>query len=137
MQSSYSAWILLEKECKERFGIDDKSAEFQDMLRGFDNEIYKVDRELWVLAREAVEMGLADIFKAKTQQEIMPALGQSSMGKLWLREFDGFIQARGWRATNPFDMVGSHLAGSPRCPVKEGKRLHRIRRSGQARVYLG
>ena len=114
----------MEKECKERFGIDDKSAEFQDMLRGYDNEIYKVDRELWVLAKEAVEMGLSDVFKAKAPQEIMPALGQSSMGKLWLREFDRFIQARGFRATNPFDMVGAHLARSPRIPTKEGKRLY-------------
>jgi pyruvate, water dikinase len=121
MQSSYSAWILLEKECKERFGIDDKSAEFQDMLRGFDNEIYKVDRELWVLAREAVEMGLADVFKAKTQQEITPALRQSSMGKLWLREFDRFIEVRGWRATNPFDMVAPTWLEAPDVPLKKVK----------------
>ena len=91
------------------------------MLRGFDNEIYKVDRELWVLAREAVEMGLADVFKAKTQQEIMPALGQSSMGKLWLREFDRFIQARGWRATNPFDMVAPTWLEAPDVPLKKVK----------------
>jgi len=121
MQSSYSAWILLEKECKERFGIDDKSAEFQDMLRGFDNEIYKVDRELWVLAREAVEMGLADVFEAKAPEEIMRALGQSSMGKLWLREFDRFLQARGFRATNPFDMVAPTWQEAPEFPIKKVK----------------
>jgi len=121
MQSSYSAWILLEKECKERFGIDDKSAEFQDMLRGFDNEIYKVDKELWALAREAVEMGIADIFKAKSQQEIIPALGQSKMGKLWLKGFDRFIQDRGWRATNAFDMAAPSWIEAPDVPVKKVK----------------
>jgi pyruvate, water dikinase len=121
MQSSYSAWILLEKECKERFGIDDKSAEFQDMLRGFDNEIYKVDRELWVLAREAVEMDLADVFKANAPTEIISILKQSKGGKLWLREFNRFMQERGWRATNPFDMVAPTWLEAPEYPIKKVK----------------
>jgi pyruvate, water dikinase len=121
MQSSYSAWILLEKECKERFGIDDKSAEFQDMLRGFDNEIYRVDRELWVLAREAIEMELADVFKAKAPTEIIPTLGQSKGGRLWLREFNRFMQERGWRATNPFDMVAPTWLEAPEYPIKKVK----------------
>ena len=87
MQPSYSGWILLEKFCKERFGIDDKSADFQDMLRGFDNEIYKVDRELWVLAKAAVDMGLADVFKTKSAEEIIPAMEQPGIGKAWLTKF--------------------------------------------------
>jgi pyruvate,water dikinase len=121
MQSSFSAWILLEKECKERFGIDDKSAEFQDMLRGYDNEIYRVDRELWVLAKEAVEMGLSDVFKANAPKEIIPVLGQSTMGKLWLREFDRFLEKRGFRATNPFDMIGPTWQEAPEFPLKRVK----------------
>ena len=59
------------------------------MLRGYDCEIYKVDRELWVLAKEAAEIGLSDIFKSKAPEEIMPALGESSIGRLWLRELIG------------------------------------------------
>ncbi|HAR97173.1 MAG TPA: hypothetical protein DCR97_14610 [Deltaproteobacteria bacterium] len=121
MQSSFSAWILLEKECKDRFGMDDKSAEFQDMLRGYDNEIYKVDRELWELAREAVEMGLVDTFKANAPTEIIPALGQSSMGKLWKREFDRFLEKRGFRASNPFDMIAPTWLEAPEYPLKRVK----------------
>lgn len=121
MQSSFSAWILLEKECKERFGMDDKSSEFQDMLRGFDNEIYKVDRELWELAREAVEMGLVDTFKANAATEILAALAQSSMGKLWKREFDRFLEKRGFRASNPFDMIAPTWLEAPEFPLKRVK----------------
>jgi len=121
MQSSFSAWIMLERECKERFGIDDKSPEFQDMLRGYDCEIYKVDRELWVLAKEAVEMGLSDIFKSKASNGIKPILEQSKIGRMWLREFDRFLEARGFRATNPFDMVGPTWLEAPEFPLKKIK----------------
>jgi phosphohistidine swiveling domain-containing protein len=121
MQSSYSGWILLEKECKERFGIDDKSADFQDMLRGFDNEVYMVDRELWVLAKTAADMGLSDIFKAKTPEEIIPALEQSSKGKEWWTKFMEFLQVRGWRATNFVDFVDPYWLEAPTFPIKKIK----------------
>ncbi len=91
------------------------------MLRGYDCEIYEVDKELWVLAKEAVEIGLSDIFKSKTPQEIMPALGESSIGRLWLREFNRFLQARGFRATNPFDMVAPTWLEAPEFPLKKVK----------------
>jgi phosphohistidine swiveling domain-containing protein len=121
MQSSYSAWILLEKECKERFGIDDKVADFQDMLRGFDNEIYKIDRELWVLAKAAVDMGLAEVFKTKAAEEIIPAMEQSGKGKEWLTKFNAFMQVRGWRACNPFDFVEPTWLEAPHVPIKKIK----------------
>ena len=121
MQSSYSAWILLEKECKERFGIDDKVADFQDMLRGFDNEIYRIDRELWMLAKAAVDMGLADVFKTKSAEEIIPAMEQSGIGKEWLTKFTAFMQVRGWRACNPFDFVEPTWLEAPHVPIKKIK----------------
>jgi len=121
MQSSYSAWILLEKECKERFGIDDKSADFQDMLRGFDNEVYQVDRELWVLARSAVDMGLSGIFMTKAPEEIIPALEQSGTGREWWTKFVEFLGVRGWRATSSIDFVDPYWLEAPVFPIKKIK----------------
>lgn len=121
MQSSYSAWILLEKECKERFGIDDKVADFQDMLRGFDNEIYKIDRELWVLAKTAVDMGLSKIFKAKTAEEIIPAMEESNKGKEWRAKFKEFLQVRGWRSTSATDFIAPYWLEAPSAPIKKIK----------------
>lgn len=121
MQSSYSGWIMLEKLSKERFGLDDKSADFQDMLRGFDNEIYRVDRELWALAKAAVDMGLADVFKTKSAEEIIPAMEQSAIGKAWLTKFNDFMQVRGWRAVNPFDFVEPTWLEAPHVPIKKIK----------------
>jgi hypothetical protein len=80
-----------------------------------------VDRELWVLAKEAVELGLADVFKANAPTEAIPTLKQSTMGNLWLREFDRFLEKRGFRASNPFDMIYPTWIEAPEFPLKRVK----------------
>ena len=117
MQTSYSAWILLEEECKKRFGINDQSAEFQDMMRGFDNEIYTVDRELWQLAKQAVERGLGDIFRENGPEAIIPKLEQEGKGRDWLKKFNEFLQLRGWRMVRMNDFVDPYWLEQPSLPI--------------------
>jgi len=123
MQTSYSAWILLEEECKKRFGINDQSAEFQDMMRGFDNEIYTVDRELWQLAKQAVEKGLGDIFRENEPEAIIPKLEQEGKGRDWLKKFNEFLQLRGWRMVRMNDFVDPYWLEQPSLPIKTIKDL--------------
>jgi len=118
MQTSYSAWILLEEECKKRFGINDQSAEFQDMMRGFDNEIYRVDKEIWLLSKQAVEMGLGDIFKGNEPDDIIPKLEQEAKGKEWTQKFNDFLQVRGWRMVRMNDFVDPYWLEKPSIVIK-------------------
>jgi phosphohistidine swiveling domain-containing protein len=116
MQSSYSAWLLLEEECKRRFGIDDKAPDFQDMLRGFDNEIYRVDGEIWSLAKEAVDMGLGLVFKERPLKEIYATLNETTAGREWKKKFDKFLEERGWR-TIGFDLCDLSWLEDPTIPL--------------------
>ena len=116
MQSSYSAWLLLEEECKRRFGIDDKAPDFQDMLRGFDNEIYRVDGEIWSLAKEAVDMGLGLVFKERPLKEIYATLNETAAGREWKKKFDKFLEERGWR-TIGFDLCDLSWLEDPTIPL--------------------
>lgn len=118
MQTSYSAWIILEEECKKRFGINDQTAEFQDMMSGFDNEIYKVDKELWLLGKQAVEMGLGDIFKENKPEAIISKLEQDAKGKDWAKTFMDFLQVRGWRMVRMNDLVDPYWLEEPSIPIK-------------------
>ena len=118
MQTSYSAWILLEEECKKRFGINDQTAEFQNMMRGFDNEVYVVDREIWQLGKDAVKMGLSDIFKNNDLENIIPKLEQDEKGKEWAKKFDEFLQHRGWRMVRMNDFVDPYWLEKPTIPLK-------------------
>ncbi len=118
MQSSYSAWILLEEECKRRFDINDQSPEFHDMLRGFDNEIYRVDKEVWQLSKNAVKIGLEKIFKENNVKNIIPILEKDTNGKNWLKEFNDFLQIRGWRMIRMNDLVDPYWLEDPTAPLK-------------------
>lgn len=122
MQSSYSGWILLEQECKNRFGINDKTEDFQDMLRGFENEVYVIDREMWQLSKEAVDMGLSSIFEEKKTEEILDALERTERGKEWKKRFSEFLERRGWRAVS-FDLADPYWLEDPLLPLDKIKTL--------------
>lgn len=118
MQTSYSAWILLEEECKRRFDINDQCPEFQDMLRGFDNEIYKIDKEVWQLSKQAVKLGLEAIFKENDIKDVMPKLEETDNGQKWLKEFNEFLQIRGWRMVRMNDLVDPYWLEEPTIPLR-------------------
>lgn len=118
MQTSYSAWILLEEECKKRFGMNDQSPEFQDMMRGFENELYKIDKELWLLSKEAVEMGLSDTFKSYGPEVLLEKLEEGQKGKEWSRHFKDFLNIYGWRMVRMNDLVDPYWLERPSIPLK-------------------
>lgn len=118
MQTSYSAWVLLEEECKKRFGMNDQSPEFQDMMRGFDNAIYRVDKDLWLFSKQAVEIGLSDIFKESEPEAIIPKLEQEARGKEWTKKFMDFLQIEGWRTARFTDFVAPYWLEMPSIPIK-------------------
>lgn len=105
MQTSYSAWILLEQMTKQKFNINDKQPEFQDMMRGFGHKIYEVDEELWRLGDLAKKMGLEKIFMENESEDVIPKLMQSAKGKEWLEKFGDFLDVEGWRMPTLLDFV--------------------------------
>jgi phosphohistidine swiveling domain-containing protein len=97
MYPALQAWILFEGLCKDMFGIDDQSPEFQKLMVGFDNRIFQVDRRMWQLGQDAVKAGLADIFTTTEAREVIPKLEQTEAGRKWLKGFREFLNEDGWR----------------------------------------
>ncbi len=114
---AFSAWLLFEDLCKARFGISDKSPEFQKMMRGFDNKVYQVDRQLWELGRLASEMGLADNFLDKDPKSVVPMLEQSEPGREWLEKFQEFLNVEGWRMVRMNELVDPYWLEEPSVPI--------------------
>jgi len=117
-QTSYSAWILLEEEMKKRFGLNDQSPEFQNMMRGFENEVYRIDKKLWLLAKQAVDMNIDHFFKEYASEEILLELGQDPKGSEWLKEFMTFLHTNGWRMVRMNDFVDPYWLEQPNIPIK-------------------
>ena len=97
MYGVYTAFILFENVCKDTLGIDDTNPTFHDLLRGFDNKVFQVDRSLWEFSKKAEEMGLSDIILNNKAEVALSSLSESEMGKKWLEELQGLLDEDGWR----------------------------------------
>jgi pyruvate,water dikinase len=120
MYASYMAWLLTEDMCKERFGIRDQDPEFQDMMRGFDNKIYEMDKKLWDFGQTAIQMGLDNIFKENEPQSILTTLQQSKKGKEWFKTFMDYLktdEVGGWRMRRMNELTEPYWLEDPATPI--------------------
>ncbi|WP_028321574.1 PEP-utilizing enzyme [Desulfatiglans anilini] len=120
MYSSYSAWLLLEDLCKERFGMKDQDPEFQDMLRGFNNKVYEMDKSLWDFSQLAVDMGLKDVFVQNKPDDLRAKLEMSEKGREWFRKFMHYLETDevgGWRMRRMNDLTEPYWLEDPCTPL--------------------
>jgi len=120
MYTSNNAWLLLETMTKERFGIRDQDPEFQDMMRGFDNKLYQMDKKLWEFGRLAIKKGLEDVFKENEPQAILAKLQQSAKGKEWFKKFMDYMKTDdigGWRMRRFNDFTEPYWLEDPATPL--------------------
>jgi hypothetical protein len=120
MYSTFNTWLLLEALTKERFGLSDQEAAFQDMMRGFDNKLYQMDKKLWEFGQLATEMKLADVFKKNKTQDILPKLKESAKGREWLKAFMDYMttdEIGGWRMQRSPDLNEPYWLEDPSTPI--------------------
>jgi len=100
MITAETAWLLLEQLCEEMFGINDQSAEFQKLMIGFDNEMFRSDRDLWQFAQDAMKAGLGDIFLTSEPKAdvVIPKLEQTDAGRAWVKKLREWLDEHGWRS---------------------------------------
>jgi pyruvate,water dikinase len=98
--SSHSAYLLFTDLCRENFGMSDQDPAFQNMLRGFTNKVYEMDKDLWEFGRLAVDLGLKDTFLNNAPEAIIGKLEREAKGKDWLGHFMRYLntdEVGGWR----------------------------------------
>ncbi len=120
MYASYNAWLLLEELCKKKFDLSDQDAEFQDMLRGFDNKVYEMDKRLWDFGQIAKESGLKDVFLENEPEAIIAKLEASDKGKGWFKEFMGYLETDevgGWRMRRMNELTEPYWLEDPSTPI--------------------
>lgn len=103
MNVSYAAFLLLEDLVKP-YGLTSESPEFQNMFRGFHNDVFKVDRKLWELATNAIGKGLGDLILNTDASEVVGKLEESDAGKAWLNDLNAVLAVDGWRMVRMMDL---------------------------------
>jgi len=94
----YSVYVLFLEMCKELLGFDEHAPAFNKLMGGFDNMLFRVNKELWRLGDRARELGLADLFLTiENDEEVLRKLEQSDAGRKWLEEYQNFLKEHGWR----------------------------------------
>lgn len=96
LEVSAIAFLQLESMVKP-YGLTTQSPEFQDMLRGFDNKVYQVDKKVWELTKEAMEKGLSETIMQHQPDKVVAELEKTDPGKKWLQTLYAFLDEEGWR----------------------------------------
>ncbi len=104
MYGTYTAYILFENMCRELAGIDDTSPLFHQVVSGFDNKVFQVDRRLWEFSSRAKEEGLSDLFTQTEAPDIREKLEGSGKGKVFMSDFMDFMHQDGWRMQRMSEM---------------------------------
>lgn len=94
----FGVFIFFESICKELLGIDDTHPDFHSLMRGFDNNVFQVDKKIWQFSRAAAKAGLKDLFLKRDPENFIAALKETSEGQQWLEKFQNFLRVEGWRA---------------------------------------
>ena len=106
MYPVYGFYNLFAELCEQLTGIDLEHPTFKSLLGGFENALFKVNRELWGLSDKARELGLADLFLSTTDdEELMRKLEQSDAGRKWLSEYREFVSREGFRLLDTWDVA--------------------------------
>ncbi len=116
MYVSYSAISLLEDLVKS-YGLTIESPQFQDMISGFDNKVFQVDKKMSQFARKAIDEGFKDIFENNDAKEVMPKLEESEAGKKWNQEFHAFLEKEGWRMVRMMDFNEPYWLEEPSAAI--------------------
>jgi phosphohistidine swiveling domain-containing protein len=116
MYVSCNAYALLEQMVAP-FGLTAESPEFQDLITGYDNKAFQVDKQMAEFAKAAIHAGLTDVFKDNPADGVMSALEQSDAGKNWIETFNTFLQKEGWRMVRMMDLNEPYWLEEPSAAI--------------------
>jgi phosphohistidine swiveling domain-containing protein len=117
MYAVYTCFVLFEDMCSELLGIDDRSPEFQGLMKGFDNKAFQIDKRLWQFAQDARNKGLADIFETAEAKHVVSRLEQIEAGREWLKRFREFLWEDGWRMQRMAEITEPTWIEDPSAPI--------------------
>ena len=97
--ASFYVFGLLQEMWHELFGVEAAiDPDYQKLMAGFDSQLFRVNKEIWLLAQRAVGLGLEGIFQnSEESEEILEKLNAIEPGRQWIREYNEFLEKHGWR----------------------------------------
>jgi len=77
-------------------GLHYTDAFYSELMSGFDNSLFQLNKGLANLAAKALELKLEDFFKLSDEQ-VLPSMDQNDAGRQWFKAFHHFLHEEGFR----------------------------------------
>ena len=122
----YGLYLLdhrLTTALEELIGIKPDDPLHAKLKSGFDNTLFQINKEMWLLGCKASEMGLEDLFLTTADDELLMAkLRESEAGRKWLSEYLELLKVRGWRCVRMVDWTTPSWIEQPSLGLPDIKR---------------
>ena len=108
MYGQFGAYWEFEDMCKDYVGIVETDSLWHDLIRGYDNYLFRMDRTMWDLRNRAIELKVEDIIQKTPAEETVEALKETEAGKRWLDEHYHdfmFVKGYGWRQPRMMEFI--------------------------------
>jgi pyruvate,water dikinase len=114
MVPAFYLFGLFEQMCRELIGFSHTDPLFAKLMSGFDSMVFRFNKEIWRLAKRAVELGLAESFRTiKNNDTLLARLKKNSNGQKWLAEYQDFLEIHGWRNERMLDWATPNWLEKP------------------------
>lgn len=122
MQPTFGLYGRFAELCQELLGMDIEDPTFKTLISGFDNRLFRVNRDLWQFGDRARELGLGELFlSTKDNRELLSKLEESEAGRKWLEEYREWLKVEGWRNIDLWDICSPSWIEDPSLPLRDIK----------------
>jgi len=97
MVSTGAIFVDWESLSNELLGIDAHHPTFQKLMRGFDNNNFEVERQLYKVSQVVVQQGLKNTVVNTKVEDLIPKLQTTQAGRNVLKALQQFLDKFGWR----------------------------------------
>ncbi len=104
----YGAYWEFNDLLKEYAGLKENDPLLHKLTRGYDNQLFVMDREIWDLRNRALGLGIDGIFRNTPAAEVIPALKETAAGKEWVeKDLHDFLMVKGygWRSPRMMEFI--------------------------------
>jgi pyruvate,water dikinase len=104
----YGAYWEFNDLIKEYAGLKENDPLLHKLTRGYDNQLFVMDRVIWDLRNRVLELGIDDIFRKTPASGVIPTLKKTARGREWLERYLHdflIVKGYGWRQPRMMEFI--------------------------------
>jgi pyruvate,water dikinase len=108
MYGVFGAYWEFNDLLKKYAGFGDNDPLLHKLVRGYDNDLFMMDRAIWDLRNRVLALGIDDVFRNNSAAEVIPALEKTAAGKEWVeKDLNNFLLVKGygWRQPRMMEFI--------------------------------